>query len=59
MRNGLLNSKLQKLEDACRAAKSELACSLVLLVRNVEVLVDSLERNGVLKEELSQLRGGT
>jgi hypothetical protein len=57
MRNGLLKSELQRLEDACRTAESELACAKGSLVRNAQALADSLERNRVLEEELCKLRG--
>jgi hypothetical protein len=57
MRNGLLKSTLQRLEDACRAAESKLASARESLARNAHALADSLERNRGLEEELSQLRG--
>jgi hypothetical protein len=54
-RKGLLKNTLQRSEDACRATESELASAGELMARNDQALVDSLERNRVLEEELSQL----
>jgi hypothetical protein len=55
MRNGLLKSELQRLEDARRAAESELATAKKSMAWNAQALVGSLERSRVLEEELGQL----
>jgi hypothetical protein len=45
------------LEDACRAAKSELATTQEVVTCYTQALADSLERNRVLEEEFGQLQG--
>jgi hypothetical protein len=48
-----VGSMLQRLKDACHATESKLASARESMARNTQALVDSLERNRVLKEELS------
>jgi hypothetical protein len=52
-----LKTALLRSEDACHATESELASTRESIAWNAQALADLLERNRVLKEELSQLRG--